>query len=100
MLRDKIEGLQQRLPILLPRVKFGSPDESDDETDDDVSMATSNARNSVDGDPKVPSSSTQSLEDQIHALTTCFDAYWDESQEHQVGLSKDIGSMRAEMAAI
>ena len=89
------EQVQQRLPIPLPRVKFGSPDEFDDETDDDVLATTPNA-----SDPKVPSSSTQSLADQIHALTTRFDAYWDESQEHRVALSQDMDSIRAEMVAI
>ena len=57
------EQVQQRLPIPLLRVKFGSPDESsdetgDDETDDDVLAATPNASDLVDGDPKVLSSST------------------------------------------
>ena len=32
---DSEEQVQQRLPIPLPRVKFGSPDESGDETDDE-----------------------------------------------------------------
>ena len=72
---DSEEQAQQRLPIPLPRVKFGSPDESDDETDDDAPVATPSTRDLVDGDPEVPSSSTQSLADQIHALTAHFDAY-------------------------
>ena len=76
---DFEEQVQQRLPIPLPRVKFRSLNESDDETDDDVPVATPNMSDPMDGDPEVPSSSTQSLIDQIHALTTCFDAYWDES---------------------
>ena len=83
---DSEEQVQQRRPIPLPRVKFGSPDESDDETDDDVPAATPSVSDLVDSDPKVPSSSTQSLVDQIHALTTHFDAYWDESREHRVAL--------------
>ena len=97
---DSEEQVQQRLPIPLPRVKFGSLDKSDDETGDDVPTATPNVSDLVDGDPKVPSSSTQSLADQIHALTTRFDAYWNESQEHRVALSQDMDSIRAEMAAI
>ena len=92
--------MQQRLPISLPRVKFGSHDKSDDETDDDVSTATPSASNPVNGDPEVPFSSTQSLTNQIHALTIRFDAYWDESQEHQVALSQDMDSIKAEMATI
>ena len=72
---DSEEQVQQRLPIPLPRAKFGSPDEFDDETDDDVPAATPSASNLVDGDLEVPFSSTQSLADQIHALTTRFDVY-------------------------
>ena len=97
---DFEDQVQQRLPIPLPGVKFGSLDESNDETDDDVPAATLSASDPVDDDPEVPSSSTQSLVDQIHALTTHFDAYWGESQEHQVALSQDMDSIRAEMAAI
>ena len=95
---DSEEQVQHRLPIPLPRVKFGSPD--DDETDDDETDETPSTSDSVDDNPEVPSSSTQSLADQIHALTTRFDAYWDESQEHQVALSQDMDSIQAEMAAI
>ena len=98
---DSEEQVQRRLPIPLPRVKFGSPDETnDDVTDDDAPAATPSASDLVDGDLEVPSSSTQSLADQIHALTSRFDAYWDESQEHQVALIQDMDSIRAEMAAI
>ena len=39
---DSEEQVQQCLPIPLPRVKFGSPDESDDETKNDVLVATPN----------------------------------------------------------
>ena len=87
--------MQQRLPIPLPKAKFGSSGDSDEETDDDAPTATPSA-----GDPEVPSSSTQSLADQIHALTTRFDAYWDESQNHRVALSHDMDAIRAKMATI
>ena len=97
---DSEEQVHQHLPIQLPRVKFGSPNESDDETDDDVPMATPSVSDLVDDDLEVPSSSTQSLADQIHALTTRFDAYWDELQENRVALSQDMDSIRAAMAAI
>ena len=100
---DSEEQVQQCLPIPLPRVKFGSPDDDetdDDETDEDVPAATPSTSNPVDGNPEVPSNSTQSLADQIHALTARFDAYWDESQEHQVALSQDMDSIWAEMDAI
>ena len=97
---DSEEQVQQRLPIPLPKIKFGSPGESDEETDEDIPAATPSASNPVDGDLKVPSSSTQSLADQIHALTARFDAYWDELQEDQVVLSQDMDSILAEMAAI
>ena len=65
---DYEEQVQQRLPIALPKAKFESPGDSDEETNDDAAAATPSA-----GDPEVPSSSTQSLADQIHALTTRFD---------------------------
>ena len=81
---DSEEQVQQRLPILLPKAKFGSLGDSDEETDEDASAATPSAGDLEDGDPEVPSNSTQSLNDQIHVLTTRFDAYWDEFQEHRV----------------
>ena len=85
------EQVKQRLPIPLPRVKFGSPDKfddeiDDDETDDDAPAAKPSRSDPMDGDPEVPSSSTQSLADLIHALTARFNAYWDESQENRVAL--------------
>ena len=76
-------------------MKFGSLSDSDEDTDDDATVATPSA-----GDLEVPSSSTQSLADQIHVFTTRFDAYWDESQEHRVALSQDIDAIRAEMTII
>ena len=97
---DSEEQVQQRLPIPLARVKFRSPGKSDEETDDDVLVATPSASDPVDGNLEVPSSSAQSLADQIHALTARFNAYWDESQENRVSLSQDIDSTGAEMAAI
>ena len=58
---DSEEKVQQGLPIPLPKVKFGSPDESGDETDDgqtddDVSVATPNLSDPVDDNPEVRSS--------------------------------------------
>ena len=55
--------MQQCLPIPLPKAKFRSLGDSDEETDDDVVAATPNASDPEDGDPEVPSSSTQSLAD-------------------------------------
>ena len=72
---DSKEKVQQCLPIPLPKAKFGSPGDSDEETDEDVPAATPSAGDPKDGNPEVPSSSTQSLGNQIHALTTWFDAY-------------------------
>ena len=60
---DSEEQVQLCLPIPLPRVKFGSPNESDDEINNDVPTATPKARDPMDGDPEVPSSSIQSLAD-------------------------------------
>ena len=84
---DSEEQVQQRLPIPLHKVNFGSPGNSNEETDEDTPVATPSAGNPEDDDPKVPSKSTQSLVDQIHALTTRFDAYWNKSQEHRVAQS-------------
>ena len=72
---DSEEQVQQRLPIPLPKAKFESPGDSDEETDDDAVATTPSASDPEASDPMVPSSSTQSLVDQIHALTTRFDAY-------------------------
>ena len=55
---DSEEQVQQRLPIPLPREKFGSLDESDEETDEDVLVATPSTSDPMDGNPEVPSSST------------------------------------------
>ena len=55
--------MQQRLPIPLPKAKFGSPGDSDEETDDDAPIATPSAGDLKDDDLEVPSSSTQSLAD-------------------------------------
>ena len=92
---DFEEQVQQHLPILLPKAKFRSPSDSDEETDEDAPTVTPSV-----GNPEVPSSSTQSLGDQIHALTTWFDTYWEESQEHRVTLSQDMDAIKAEMATI
>ena len=54
---DFEEQVQQRLPIPLPRVKFGSLDEFDEETDEDVPTAIPSTSDLVDGYPEVPSSS-------------------------------------------
>ena len=92
---DSEEQVQQRLPIPLPKAKFGSSGNSNEKIDENAPAATPSA-----GNPEVLSSSNQSLADQIHALTTQFDAYWDESQEHRVALSQDMDAIRAEMATI
>ena len=97
---DSKEQVPQRLPIPLPKVKFGSPGDSDEEVDDDAITTAPSEGDLEDGDPKVPSSSTQSLADQIHALTSRFDAYWDESQEHCIALSQNMDALKAEMAII
>ena len=97
---DFEEQVQQCLLIPLPKAKFRSPSDSDEETDEDTLAATPSVGDPKNSDPEVPSSSTKSLENQIHALTTGFDAYWDESQEHRFALSQDIDAIRAEMATI
>ena len=55
--------MQQRLPIPLPKVKFGSSGDLDEEIDDDAAPATPSASDPKDDDPEVPSNSTQSLAD-------------------------------------
>ena len=97
---DSKEQVQQRLPIPLPKAKFGSPGNLDEQTEEDASAATPKVGDPEDGDPEVPSSSTYSLDDQIHALTTQFDAYWDESQEHRVARSQDMDAIRVEKTTI
>ena len=92
--------MQQRLPIPLPKAKFGSPGDLEEEADNDAVVAAPSEGDPEDDDPEVPSSSTKSLIDQIHALTTRFDTYWDESQEHCVALSQDMEAIKAEMAII
>ena len=92
--------MQQRLPIRLPKAKFGSLGYLEEEANDDAATATPSESDPEDGDSKVPSSSTQSLADQIHLLTARFDSYWDESQEHRVSLSQDMDAIKAEMAII
>ena len=54
---DSEEQVQQ----CLPRAKFGSLSDLDEETDEDAAIATPSAGDLEDGDPEVPSSSNQSL---------------------------------------
>ena len=97
---DSKEQVQKRLPIPFPKAKFGFSAELKEEAGDDAATATPSEGESEGGDPKVPSSSTQPLAYQIHALTTRFDAYWDEAQKHRVTLSQDMDALKAEMAII
>ena len=97
---DSEEQMQQRLPIPLPKAKFGSPGDSDEEANDDAVATAPSEGDPKDGDLEVPSSSTQSLAYQIHALIARFDAYWDESQEHRVALSQNMDAIKVEMAII
>ena len=60
---DSKEQVQQHLPIPLPKAKFGSIGNLDEETDDEAPAATPNAGDLEDDDPEVSSSSTQSLMD-------------------------------------
>ena len=92
--------MQKRPPIPLPKAKLESLGDSNEETDEDAAAATPNAGDPKDDCLEVPSSSIMSLENQIHTLTTRFDAYWDEFQEHRVALSQDMDVIRAEMATI
>ena len=53
--------MKQRLPVPMPKAKFKSLGDSDEETDDDATEATPSAGDPEDNNPEVPSSSTQSL---------------------------------------
>ena len=97
---DFEEQVQQRLPIPLPKAKFGSLGDSEKEADDDAAVAAPSEDEPEDGDPEVPSSSTHSLAYHIHVLTAQFDTYWDESREHCVSLSQDMDTIKVEMAII
>ena len=57
---DSKDHLQQRLPIPLPKAKFGSLSDSDEETDEYASAATPSTSIPEDGDLEVPFSLTQS----------------------------------------
>ena len=92
--------MQQRLSKPLPKVKFERSIELEEEADDDVAVATPTEGESENGDPEFPSSLTQPLAYHIHALTTRFDGYWDETQEHRVSMSKDMDALKAKMAII
>ena len=72
---DFEEKVQQCLLIPLSKAKYGSLGDLDEEADDDAAAATPSEGDPMDGDPEVPSSLTQSLAYQIHALTARFDAY-------------------------
>ena len=37
------------------------------------------------------------LEDQVHDLTTRFDAYWDETLEHQVSINQDMDTLKVDI---
>ena len=92
--------MQQRLPIPLPMENFRSSAESEKEADDDATAAAHSEGKSEDEDPEVPSISTPPLANQIRALTMRFDAYWDETQEHRVALSKDMDALKAKVTII
>ena len=47
-----------------------------------------------------PSSPTPDLEDPVFSLTDCFDAFWDETQEHRVLITHDMEALRADMRTI
>ena len=58
---DSEEQVHQRLPIPLPKPKFGSPGDSEEEADEDSATAALSQGDSEDGYLEVPSSSFQSL---------------------------------------
>ena len=48
----------------------------------------------------VVTSPSPTLEDQVQDLTTLFDAFWDETQEHRVTMSQYMDALRADMRTI
>ena len=48
--------MQQRLPIPLPKAKFGSLGDSEEEADDGAAATSLSKGDPEDGDPEVPSS--------------------------------------------
>ena len=51
---DSEEQVKQRLPVPMPKAKFRSSGDSDEDTADDVTEATPNAGNPEDGDLRSP----------------------------------------------
>ena len=49
---------------------------------------------------ETPSSPTPDLEDPVLALTDHFDAFWDETPEHQVLITQDVEALRADMCTV
>ena len=47
-----------------------------------------------------PSSPSPDLEDPVLSLTECFDAFWDETQEHRVLVTQDMEALRADMRTV
>ena len=47
-----------------------------------------------------PVSPSTTLEDQVQDLTARFDAYWEETQEHQVTIIQDMDALRADMSTV
>ena len=47
-----------------------------------------------------PSSPTADLEDPVLSLTERFDAFWDETREHQVLLTQNMEALRADMRTV
>ena len=47
-----------------------------------------------------PSSPSPDPEDPVLSLTECFDAFWDETQEHRVLVTQDMEALRADMHTV
>ena len=60
---DFKEQVQQLLPIPLPKAKFGSPGDSDEEADDDAAAATPSEGDLEDNDPPLQFDSVPSRPD-------------------------------------
>ena len=42
----------------------------------------------------------ESIEDQLHDLTTRFDSFWDEAQEHRVSMTQELDELKSKVSTV
>ena len=69
------------------------------DTRDDIGQSSSHPPPPPPQQPQAaaPPSPSPDLEDPVLSLTECFDAFWDETQEHRVLVTQDLEGLRADM---